>query len=313
MKIGNIEFREPFISLAPLAGYGDIAFRRLCRDYGASLTVTEMVSAKGLVYGNEKTNVLLRLAPNESPSCVQLFGSEPEVFYKAIKLDELKNFDIIDINMGCPVPKITKCGEGSALMADEMRASEIVKACVSAAGGRPVTVKHRLGISDAKRNAPEFAAKMQEAGAAAITVHGRTAEQGYGGVADRSYIMETAKAVTIPVIGNGDIASRADALFMIENCGCAGAAIGRGALGNPAIFSGKSKKDMLGIILKHLDYALYYFPESVAVRSFRKHACKYLSGISGTKELRLKINSVLSADELKKALISCTALSENQK
>ncbi|MDE6397721.1 MAG: tRNA-dihydrouridine synthase family protein [Clostridiales bacterium] len=237
MQIGNITFAQPFLSLAPLAGYGDIAFRRLCRESGASLTVTEMVSAKGLIYGNEKTETLLRLAPCERPSCVQLFGSDPDCFYKAVSLPALARFDIIDINMGCPVPKITKCGEGSALMRDVNRAADIVRACVSAANGRPVTVKHRLGWDSDRIVAPDFAAKMQSAGAAAITVHGRTAAQGYGGTADWNTISDVARAVSVPVIGNGDIRSRADANEKIETFGVAGAAIVRGSVVIPLVFS----------------------------------------------------------------------------
>lgn len=297
MKIGNIVFADPFVSLAPLAGYGDTAFRRLCREYGASLTVTEMVSVKGLVYGNEKTATLLTTAPCEKPSCVQLFGSDPEFFRKALSIGTLDGFDIIDINMGCPVPKVTKCGEGSALMNDPGRAADIVRACCDSSGGRPVTVKHRLGFDDDKIVAPRFAAKMQEAGAAAVTVHGRTARQGYCGVADWDAIAEVAEAVTIPVIGNGDITSIDDAVRKISKYGCAGASIGRGALGRPYVFS-DSPRDRVKTILRHIRYALSYMPESVAVRTMRKHICKYLAGVPGTKELRLKVNGVESADEL---------------
>ncbi len=301
MKIGNINFAQPFVSLAPLAGYGDVAFRRICRDYGASLTVTEMVSVKGLVYGNEKTECLLRLAPNETPSCVQLFGSEPEYFGKALALPELDKFDIIDINMGCPVPKVTKCGEGSALMRDEGRASEIVAACVSCAKGRPVTVKHRLGISERSINAVSFAEKMQEAGAAAITVHGRTTAQGYSGVADWDKIADVARAVSIPVIGNGDVTD-SRGVELAFKAGCAGVAIGRGALGKPFVFAGGKEEPLLNVILKHLGYALEYFPEAVAVRTMRKHLCKYLAGVRGTKELRMQINAISDAETLVGAL-----------
>lgn len=301
MKIGNINFAQPFVSLAPLAGYGDVAFRRICRDYGASLTVTEMVSVKGLVYGNEKTECLLRLAPNETPSCVQLFGSEPEYFGKALALPELDKFDIIDINMGCPVPKVTKCGEGSALMRDPVRAAEIVAACVKSAGGRPITVKHRLGFSESNINAVSFAEKMQSAGACAITVHGRTTAQGYSGVADWDKIADVARAVSIPVIGNGDVTD----LCGIERAvkaGCSGVALGRGALGKPYVFAGEKKEPLLNVILKHLNYALEYFPEAVAVRTMRKHLCKYLAGVRGTKELRMQVNFISDAQTLVGAL-----------
>ena len=302
MKIGSIIFADPFVSLAPLAGYGDTAFRRICREYGASLTVTEMVSVKGLVYGNEKTETLLSLAPNESPSCVQLFGSDPEYFYKAVKLPQLNKFDIIDINMGCPVPKVTKCGEGSALMNNPSLAADIVRACVDAANGRPVTVKHRLGQNGDSINSAEFAETMQKAGAAAITVHGRTVKQGYGGSAAWDEIGKTAKAVDIPVIGNGDILSIADAKAAIKNYGVAGVAIGRGALGHPEVFA-EQDKHMPETLLKHIEYALLYLPERVAVRTMRKHLCKYLAGTTGTKELRLKINAAETAEQLISELV----------
>lgn len=300
MKIGDVELRSPYI-LAPLAGYGDIAFRRLCRDYGAALTVTEMVSAKGLCYGNERTEELLRLAENESPSCVQLFGSDPEYFYKALELNVLDKFDIIDINMGCPVPKVTRCGEGSALMRNPSLAAEIVHACVENGKGRPVTVKHRLGINDCS-GAENFACAVVKAGAAAVTVHGRTAAQGYSGYADWDTIARVAKTVSVPVIGNGDILSLRDADEKIARYGVAAVAIGRGALGSPQIFSGENKADLYKVILRHIDYALEYFPEEVAVRTMRKHIVRYLSGLKNCKELRIRVSTFTSFEELKKEL-----------
>lgn len=302
MKIGNIEFADPFMSLAPLAGYGDIAFRRLCCDYGASLTVTEMISVKGLVYGNEKTENMLCTAPNEKTTCVQLFGSDPEYFCRALQLDALKKFDIIDINMGCPVPKVTKCGEGSALMRDFERAADIVRACVQSGGGRPVTVKHRTGWRDDTFTAPQFAEKMQAAGASAITVHGRSAEQGYSGVADWDKIEAVAHAVSIPVIGNGDIVCRADVERVIRGHGVSGVAVGRGALGHPHIFAAQCEDDLAQIMLRHIEYALQYFPAPVAVRTMRKHIVKYLAGVAGTKELRVAVNSITDPEELKAAV-----------
>lgn len=300
MKIGDIEFTS-FVSLAPLAGYGDVAFRRLCRDCGASLTVSEMVSVKGLCYGNEKTETLLRLAPNEKPSCVQLFGSDPEFFFRALHLPVLGKFDIIDINMGCPVPKVTKCGEGGALLKDFGRAAEIVRACVEAANGRPVTVKHRIGYTDDRIVGADFAACMERAGAAAVTVHGRTVAQGYGGRADWRAIADAASAVRIPVIGNGDVTSAADVEKALA-CGCAGVAIGRGALGRPDVFSAQ-KSDVRTMVLQHLSYALEYFPPKVAVTTMRKHLCRYLARVPGTKELKATVNRITDADELKEVLL----------
>ena len=297
MQIGSLYLPDPVLTLAPLAGYGDIAFRRLCRDYGASLTVTEMVSAKGLMYGNEKTETLLATAPNESPAFVQLFGSDPDCFYKAVSLPALDKFDGIDINMGCPVPKITKCGEGGALMRDPTRAADIVRACVAAANGRPVTVKHRLGWDDEHVNAPDFAAKMQQAGAAAITVHGRTVAQGYRGTADWNKIADVARAVSVPVLGNGDVTSKKQAVEKMQTYGVAGVAVGRGALGRPNVFSDETVP-LSTLMQQHLEYALLYFPERVAVRTLRKHFCKYLAGTTGTKALRLALNSANSAQEI---------------
>lgn len=301
MKIGNVTFAEPFVSLAPLAGYGDAAFRRLCRECGASLTVSEMVSVKGLCYGNEKTESLLAISPCETPSCVQLFGSDPEFFARALRLGVLDRFDIIDINMGCPVPKVTKCGEGGALMKDGARAEEIVRACVQSSGGRPITVKHRTGYADGEMFAPEFAARMERAGAAAITVHGRTVAQGYRGVADWNAIAQAAQAVRIPVIGNGDVVSLLQARKAKEESGCAGVAVGRGALGRPDVFSGK-EENVCALVLRHLDYALFFFPENVAVRTMRKHLCRYLSRVSGAKELKARVNAISDAAELKEVL-----------
>lgn len=310
MNIGAIKFADPFFMLAPLAGYGDIAFRRLCREAGASLTVTEMISAKGLCYGNEKTEVMLRLAPCESPSCVQLFGSEPEFFAKALRLGVLDNFDIIDINMGCPVPKVTKCGEGGALMLDSVRACEIVRACVENGGGRPVTVKHRLGVSSI--TAPEFAAAVASAGASALTVHGRTVEQGYSGKANHDAVSEVVKAVSVPVIGNGDIDSREKGLELIVRYGYAGVAIGRAAVGNPAVFGGIRDENKLATALRHLDYAVEYLGENVAVRTMRKHMSKYISGVQGVKELRTRLYSIESADELRARLKSVQSIDRKQ-
>ena len=301
MKIGKVQI-EGLLSLAPMAGYGDIAFRRLCRDYGAAHTVTEMVSVKGLLYGSEKTDALLRLAPNESPSCVQLFGYEPNDFYRALQLPCLAPFDIIDINMGCPVPKIVKNGEGSALLSDAARAADIVRACVSAASGRPVTVKIRLGRNEDEFVAPSFAGEMEKAGAAAITVHGRTAAQGYRGRADWAKIAEVVKCVSVPVIGNGDVRSLRDAKTRIKETGCQMVAVGRGSLGHPDMFSKAGGDGLLSVILKHIEYALFYFPERVAVQTLRKHLHHYLAGIPGGKDLRMKVNAAESASELRALL-----------
>lgn len=309
MKIGNVTIKSNVI-LAPMAGYGDVAFRRLCCDYGAGLTTTEMVSVKGLCYDNDKTKELLMIAPNESVSCVQLFGGEAKYFEQALKMDCLAGFNIIDINFGCPVLKVTKNGEGSALMKDVSRAASIMRACVKGACGRPVTAKFRLGWDEENLNAAEFARAAESEGISAITIHGRTTKQMYSGVADWQQISETAASVKIPVFGNGDITGALAANHRLDNSGCAGISIGRGALGHPQIFAEIANRPIaelpdsqLPVIIKHIDYMLEYFPPIVTVRAMRKHLPHYLKGIPQTKELKQELNYITDVDVLKDKLI----------
>lgn len=300
LKIGSVTLPNNLL-LAPLAGYTDISFRRLCKDFGAGLTVTEMISVRGLNYGGEKTQSLLRLSQNETPSAVQLFGSDPGDFVAALSKKSLQNFDLVDINMGCPMPKVTKNGDGSALLADPRLAAAIVAAC--AALGRTVTVKVRLGI-DGKENAVDFCRGLESAGAAAVTVHGRTAQQMYSGKADWDAIGNIAAKLKIPVIGNGDV--------LKENVGeklstypVAGLMIGRGALGNPDIFSvlsGKEKTNLKEKMLKHIAYSLEYFPESYTVKTLRKHFVWYLKGVPDTKELKAALVKMTRAKDIIAAL-----------
>ena len=289
--------------LAPLAGFTDIAFRRLCRDFGAGLTTTEMVSVRGLIYGSEKTKTLLRLADNETPSAVQLFGNEPKDFSRALSKAELRGFDLIDINMGCPMPKITKNGDGSALLAKPGLAAAIVEACVNA--GRTVTVKVRLGIEE-KSGALDFCRRLESAGAALITLHGRTAKQMYTGVADWEAIGNIAAKLKIPVIGNGDVVSRADAENKLKTYPAAGLMIGRGALGRPGIFAadGTHPPSLKQTILKHIAYSLEYFPADYTVKTLRKHFVWYLKGIPDIKELKTQINRITDAKTLIAAIES---------
>lgn len=302
MKIGNVEILNNIV-LAPMAGYGDLPFRRICRDYGAGLTTTEMVSAKGLCYASAKTAELLKLADNEKPNCVQLFGGEAEYFSRALELNYLNGFDIIDINFGCPVAKVTKSGEGSALMSDFARAEKIISACVNGAGGRPVTAKFRLGRTANSINCVEFALMAQSAGASALTIHGRTATQMYSGVADWQQIARVASAVKIPVLGNGDITSETDLQFRLKSSGCAGLAVGRGALGNPQIFSNATEHDdLLTVILRHIDYSLEVFPAIVTVRSMRKHLPFYLKGVPDAKKFKQELNYITDVNILKDRL-----------
>lgn len=267
-------------TLAPLAGYSDVAFRRLCKDFGADLTVTEMVSVAGLNYKSKKTVALLRIAPNETPSCAQLFGSIPEQFERALSHPDVAKFDILDVNMGCPVRKVFGHGEGSALMLDPERAAAIVRALKK--GDKPVTIKMRLGVKDAE-SAVDFARRMEDAGADMITVHGRTREQLYSGEADWDKILEIASAVSIPVLGNGDVD---ETNIERRKQGVYGVAIGRGAVANPQIFSGVRKLTRYEVILKHLEYGEEYFGERYAVTALRSFIPFYLKGVPDIKRIR---------------------------
>ncbi len=298
MKIGKVELKSNIL-LAPLAGYTDVGFRRLCADYGAGLTVTEMVSAKGLCYGNENTINLLRIAENESPVAVQLFGGEAEFLAKAVCHEALKKFDIIDINMGCPVNKIVKCGEGSALMKDTPRAVEIVQAAVENTL-KPITVKIRAGFNE--KNAPEFASAMAQAGASAITVHGRTREQFYSGEVDYDIIAEVKKAVNIPMFANGDIRTREDYEKVMAKTLCDGVVVGRGALGSPYIFAQMQDKpfdfDAKAAILQHIDDLCKYYPQKTVANLMKTHICFYAKNTERLKKIRSAVNESKSLSEI---------------
>ena len=297
LTIGKHTLTSPYL-LAPLAGFTDISYRDMCRRYGAGLTYTEMVSAKGLVYGNDKTEDLLRLSPLETPSAVQIFGSEPDIMAEAVRRIEC---DIIDINMGCPVRKIVSNGEGSALMLNPTLASKVISSCVKASNGRPITVKFRAGFSDDNKNAVEFAKMAQDSGASAITVHGRTREQFYSGLADRELIIKVADKVTIPVIANGDITSIAD-IDYYRGSKVQGFMIGRGAIGRPEIFSelqGKSVQvDKIEQIKLHINGLIPYLPERVIVNDMKKQVAYYLKGIPGIKEIKNTVFNAKQIDDL---------------
>lgn len=287
--------------LAPLAGYTDLGFRAVCRANGAALACTEMVSAKGLFYGNRQTFELLRTLPDERPSAVQLFGSEPEVLAEVCRRPEIRAFDLLDLNMGCPMSKIVKNGEGSALMRAPEQAAKVIRACRRNFPGT-LTVKFRLGWDDAHRNAPDFARMAESEGADAVTVHGRTAEQLYRGRADLSGIAAVKAAVRIPVIGNGDVVDLPSALAMAET-GCDGILIGRGALGDPGLFARLlkkipplSRKQAAGT---HFEILLGFLPEKRAVLNFRKHMAAYLRGIPDGKNLKLAALSAGSAEQMR--------------
>lgn len=301
MKIKNLEFNNN-VFLAPMAGITDIAFRGLCKKMGCGLVYTEMVSAKALFYGNKNTQTIMEVSEDETPVAVQIFGSDPYVMAKSCELfNKNNNICIVDINMGCPAPKIVKNGEGSALMKKPELAAEIVKE-VKMASVKPVTVKFRKGFDSNDINAVEFAKKMEQAGADAITIHGRTKEQMYEGKADWDIIKQVKEVVNIPVIGNGDVFCSEDAIRLSEITKCDGIMVGRGSMGNPWIFNqiqsglnGEKLKyptaeEKIDMCIEHYRRAIYYNCEDKAVREMRKHICWYIKGLIGNKEIKDKIN-----------------------
>lgn len=309
LRIGSVALENPFF-LAPLAGITDGVFRRLCKKQGAGLVYSEMVSGKGLFYNDKATERLLRIYEEEKPVAFQVFGADPKIMEITAKTLAERGNCLLDINMGCPVPKVVKNGEGSALLKDVKLAAQLVKSAVSHAG-KPVTVKTRIGWDEKTKNVISFAKAMEEAGASAIAVHGRTREQLYTGKADWSYIKEVKDAVSIPVIGNGDIFCGEDAIRMLEETGCDFVMIARGALGNPWIFkealalwNGEtlpmlpSFDEKLDTIKKQLTDLCEEKGEYAAVREMRKHVGWYLKGMYGSAEIRRKVNEIQEAEKL---------------
>ena len=298
MIIGGIEIKGA--TLAPLAGYTDAGFRAVCSRCGAGAVYTEMISAKGLIYESEKTKDLLYSTPYERVSCAQIFGSDPYFIRAACEHKIMDKFALIDINMGCPVPKIVKNGEGSALLNNPSLAQEVVRAAVKS--GRRITVKCRTGFSSSK-NCAEFVKMMEDAGALAVTVHGRTREQYYSGKADLDPIKEAVQAVKIPVIANGDIKDRKSAEYALEYTGAAGVAVGRGALGNPFVFAriagDEPPMSVQQAIEIHIDILLEIYPEHKVVNDMKKHFAFYTKGMRGGKELKMKAFEAKSVKELK--------------
>lgn len=286
------------LMLSPLAGYADAGFRALAKGYGCSLTVTEMVSAKGLAMNNHVSNDLLFVA-EDGPVAAQLFGNQPEAFVEALQKPFFDRFEIIDINMGCPQKKIVGNGEGCALMADVARAEKIIKA-VRKATDKLVTVKFRKGYGD-QNTAAEFAKMCEGAGADAITVHGRTLKQMFSGVADWGVIGDVVRAVNIPVFANGDISTRNDYLKVKESTGCFGVAVGRGAMGKPYVFAeilGKQYEfDVLTAIKKHFEVLMSFLPERLCVNEMKKHICCYLKGVRGARKVMPLLQRSESAEQ----------------
>lgn len=311
--IGKFTPDNPFF-LAPLAGITDAPTRLLSKSMGAALVYTEMVSGKGLLYNNKNTEGLLRIYDEEKPVAIQIFGCEPEVIaYTARELADRENV-ILDINMGCPVPKVTKNGEGSALMKDPKKVFSVVEAAVRNAG-KPVTVKIRSGWDARSINATEVAKMAEAAGAAAVAVHGRTRDQFYTGKADWSVISDVVRSVSIPVIGNGDIFHGEDALAMLDETGCDYVMIARGALGNPwifreavALYEGRPKPEppttdeKIAMLLRHLDLAVAEKGERVAVMELRKHVGWYLKGEHGATGVRRAANQIATAADFRSML-----------
>lgn len=312
-KIGDVEIDNPFV-LAPMAGVTDLPFRKLCKEQGAGLICMEMVSAKAISFHNKNTEALMEIDKCENPVSMQLFGSEPELMARVAAEIEERPFDILDINMGCPVPKVVNNGEGSALLKNPELIVKIVKS-VSSAIKKPLTVKVRIGFENEPVDIVDIAKRVEDAGAAAIAVHGRTRQQYYSGTADWDAIRRVKEAVSIPVIGNGDVDSPEKAEALIKETGCDGVMIGRAVRGNPWLFrelnhyfetgeklSRPSVEEVREMILRHARMQIDLKGEFTGIREMRKHVAWYTAGMRHSAALRRETNLVSSYEELEKLL-----------
>jgi tRNA-dihydrouridine synthase B len=306
LRIANLSFDSPFV-LAPLAGYTDLPFRLLCRSFGAGYCVSEMISCHGLTYLQSRTLRMLTSVDKEKPVSFQLFGADPEVMADAAELMESYGPDMIDINMGCPVKKVTKRGAGAALMTQPDLAQSILEKIISRVSV-PVTVKIRSGKNLRSINAPEFSKMIEDTGVAAIAVHGRTWSQGFSGQTDSQIIGDVKKAVSIPVLGNGDILSRQEGRRLMEETGCDGVMIGRGALGNPWVFQEAGRPDDLRMIIdgakSHLSLIEKYLPAEKLLGYIKNHICRYVKGLPKSTKLRQNIFAAQNLEVLKERLDS---------